>query len=103
LSGESHQKLWTLRRFLAAAAIWHVTFVLAVFVIGRAQLAPQTFDRNGIGLSFAIDARSYRIEAENMAGKSSRLGGIQSELSRQNLLTVFCLGGWTCWREHPGS
>ena len=68
MSGESHQKLWTLRRFLAAAAIWHVTFVLAVFVIGRAQLAPQTFDRNGIGLSFAIDARSYRIEAENMAG-----------------------------------
>ena len=67
MPGESHQKLWTLRRFLAAAAIWHVTFVLAVFVIGRAQLAPQTFDRNGIGLSFAIDARSYRIEAENMA------------------------------------
>jgi hypothetical protein len=54
---------------LAAAAIWHVTFVLAVFVIGRAQLAPQTFDRNGIGLSFAIDARSYRIEAEKMAGQ----------------------------------
>ena len=38
-----------------------------MFVIGRAQLAPQTFDRNGIGLSFAIDARHYRIEAENMA------------------------------------
>jgi len=52
---------------LAAAAIWHVAFVLAAFVIGRAQLAPQTLDRNGIGLSFAIDARSYRIEAEDMA------------------------------------
>ena len=28
---------------------------------------PQTFDRNGIGVSFAIDTRSYRIEAEEMA------------------------------------
>ena len=68
LPGESNAKLWTLRRFLAAAAIWHVAFVLGVFVIGRAQLAPQTFDRNGIGLSFAIDARNYRVEAETMSG-----------------------------------
>ena len=56
-----------IRRLLAVAAIWHITFVLAVFLIGRAQLLPKTIDRDGIGLSFAIDSRSYRIEAENMA------------------------------------
>jgi hypothetical protein len=28
---------------------------------------PQTFDANGIGVSFAIDSRNYRIEAEGMA------------------------------------
>jgi len=61
------QKLRTLKRFLAIAAVWHVAFVLAVFVVGRAQLAPNTLDRNGIGLSFAIDTHSYRIEAEDMA------------------------------------
>jgi len=61
------QKLRTLKRFLAIAAIWHVAFVLAVFLVGRTQLAPQTIDRNGIGISFAIDTHSYRIEAEDMA------------------------------------
>jgi hypothetical protein len=67
LPSESQQKLRALTRFLAVAAIWHVAFVLAVFLVGRAQLAPQTFDRNGIGVSFAIDSHSYRIEAEDMA------------------------------------
>ncbi|HEY6231189.1 MAG TPA: hypothetical protein VIW64_07990 [Pyrinomonadaceae bacterium] len=61
------QKLRTLKRFLAIAAVWHVAFVLAVFLIGRTQLAPNTLDRNGIGISFAIDTHSYRIEAEDMA------------------------------------
>jgi putative peptidoglycan lipid II flippase len=61
------QKLRPLKRFLAVAAIWHVAVVLSVFLVSRAQLAPQTFDRNGIGLSFAIDSHNYRIEAQEMA------------------------------------
>jgi hypothetical protein len=52
--------------FLAAAAI-HITFVVAIYFIGRSQVFPQTFDTNGVGVSFAIDSRSYRIEAEDMA------------------------------------
>src|SRR6185436_7047668 len=39
----------------------------AVFLVGRTQLAPQTLDRNGSGISFAIDTHSYRIEADDMA------------------------------------
>jgi len=61
------QKLRTLKRLLAIAAVWHVAFVLALFFVGRTRLAPQTIDRNGIGISFAIDTYSYRIEAEEMA------------------------------------
>jgi hypothetical protein len=52
--------------FLAAAAI-HITFVVAIYFIGRSQMFPQTFNTNGVGVSFAIDSRSYRIEAEDMA------------------------------------
>lgn len=52
--------------FFAAAAI-HITFVMAIYLIGRSQVFPQTFDTNGVGVSFAIDSRSYSIEAENMA------------------------------------
>lgn len=40
---------------------------MAIYFIGRSQIFPQTLDTNGVGVSFAIDSRSYRIEAENMA------------------------------------
>lgn len=40
---------------------------MTIYVIGRAQIFPQTFDTNGVGVSFAIDSRDYRIEAEDMA------------------------------------
>jgi hypothetical protein len=55
------------KRLFVLAAIWHITFASVIFLIGRYQLLPQTFDTNGIGVSFAIDSRSYRIEAENLA------------------------------------
>jgi hypothetical protein len=67
LSFESQLRASSTRRFLAAAAIWHVAFVLAVFVVGRAQIWPETFDRNGIGISFGIDSSNYRVEAQEMA------------------------------------
>lgn len=47
-----------------------------MFLLGQTQLAPQTFDRNGIGVSFAIDSQYYRIEAEDMA-KLIRQGRIR--------------------------
>lgn len=60
------------KRFLAAAAIWHLAFVLGVFAIGNTQIWPETFDRNGIGISFGIDSKFYRVEAEEMAGLIQR-------------------------------
>jgi hypothetical protein len=55
------------KRLFVIAAIWHITFAGVIFLVGRSQVLPQTFDTNGIGVSFAIDSRSYRIEAENLA------------------------------------
>jgi hypothetical protein len=45
-----------------------VLIVFAIFLIGRLQLFPNSIDRNGIGISFAIDSRFYQIEASVMAG-----------------------------------
>lgn len=55
------------KRLFVVAAIWHITFAGVIFLVGRSQVLPQTFDTNGIGVSFAIDSRSYRIEAEDLA------------------------------------
>jgi 4-amino-4-deoxy-L-arabinose transferase-like glycosyltransferase len=67
LLNETHESAFRARRLLLVAAIWHIAFVLTIFFIGRTQVLPPTFDRNGIGISFAIDSHSYRIEAEEMA------------------------------------
>jgi len=52
---------------LIAAAVLHLVLVGAISLVGRAQLLPDTFDEHGIGISFAIDATSYRKEATEMA------------------------------------
>jgi hypothetical protein len=39
----------------------------ALYLAGRLQLFPGSIDPYGIGVSFAIDSRFYRIEAANMA------------------------------------
>ena len=57
----------SLSRLVLAATVLHITFVIGVFLIGRLEIFPNTFDRHGIGISFAIDSKSYRIEAETLA------------------------------------
>jgi len=52
---------------LAIPAVLHLLVVGAMYLIGRSQLIPATLDTNGIGISFAIDSRFYRIEASEMA------------------------------------
>lgn len=55
-----------LRWLLLAGAI-HITLTVAVFLIGHFQLLPNVFDPHGIGLSFAIDGKSYREYASRLA------------------------------------
>jgi hypothetical protein len=49
-----------LTRWLLLAAVFHVTFTLSVFLIGHFRLLPNHFDKNGIGISFAVDGVVYQ-------------------------------------------
>ena len=55
-----------MRHLLLAAAV-HIALTIAIFLTGHFQLLPGTFDENGTGLSFAIDAATYRTLAGDMA------------------------------------
>ena len=49
---------------LAAAA--HIALTIGIFLAGHFQLLPNTFDQNGIGLTFAIDGITYRNLASQL-------------------------------------
>lgn len=55
-----------------AATVLHITFAIGIFLVGRFGIVPNTFDSHGIGTSFAIDSKSYRIEAEDLADSLRR-------------------------------
>jgi len=57
-----------LRLLLLAGAI-HLTLTLAVFLAGHFQLLPSVFDAHGTGLTFAIDATSYRALSSELANE----------------------------------
>lgn len=46
--------------FAFICGLLHLAVTIAIFLIGRFQLLPGTFDENGIGLTFAIDGTTYR-------------------------------------------
>ena len=52
------------RRILIAAAVFHLTVTLSIFVVGRAQVLPFTFDVNG--LAFPHDSDGVEARAEIM-------------------------------------
>ena len=54
-------------RYLILAGVVHVALATAIFLTGHFQLLPNTFDRNGTGLTFAIDGTSYQQVASNLA------------------------------------
>jgi putative peptidoglycan lipid II flippase len=51
---------------MLAGAI-HIALTTAIFLTGHFQLLPGTFDKNGIGLTFAIDGGTYSTLASGMA------------------------------------
>jgi len=64
----------TLTQWLIAAAILHLTTTIAVFLVGHFRLFPNTFDQDGIGISFAIDGATYRKVILDMVGVLSSQG-----------------------------
>jgi 4-amino-4-deoxy-L-arabinose transferase-like glycosyltransferase len=53
-------KRLSLRLWLLIAAAFHVLTTLFVYLIGHFHLLPNTFDENGIGLTFAADGLLYQ-------------------------------------------
>jgi len=53
-------------RYLLLAAAIHVALTTGIFLIGHFRVLPNTFDENGIGLTFAIDGRTYKNLASNL-------------------------------------
>lgn len=56
-------------RYLLIAAAFHIALTTTVFLIGHFQLLPNTIDRNGSGLTFALDAVIYQTVASERAGE----------------------------------
>ncbi len=60
---------------LAGAAIFHIALTLAIFGVGRLGVAPQQFDRDGIG-EFARDSRVHKSSADLLVNllKQAQIG-----------------------------
>src|SRR5215207_8086269 len=53
--------------YLVMATAIHIALTVTIFLIGHFQLLPDTFDRNGIALTFAIDGTTYQRLASDLA------------------------------------
>lgn len=53
-------------RYLLVAAALHVALAITIFLIGHFRLLPNTFDHNGMGLTFAIDSTTYQHVASDL-------------------------------------
>lgn len=60
-------------RYLLIAAAFHIALTTTVFLIGHFQLLPNTIDRNGSGLTFALDGVTYQRRASELAGELETL------------------------------
>jgi hypothetical protein len=70
----AHPEKKDFRRLILLAACLHVALAVVIYLVGQLGLMPDTFDKYGIGISFAIDSSSYRVEAAKMA---DLLGGLR--------------------------
>ena len=55
--------LW---RLLVLAGAIHIALTITIFLVGRSQLLPATFDQSGNGLTFALDGTTYQRVASEL-------------------------------------
>lgn len=56
-------------KLLILAAALHIALTTTIFLIGHFHLLPNTFNENGIGITFAIDGKSYQQVAIDLVGQ----------------------------------
>src|SRR5215470_7333129 len=61
-------------RYLILVGAIHIALTTAIFLIGHFRVFPNTFDRNGVGLTFAIDSTTYQRVASDLAEELQRNG-----------------------------
>src|SRR6185503_15358325 len=61
-------------RYLLLAAAIHVALATTIFLAGHFRLFPNTFDQNGIAITFAIDGTTYQRIAGNLVEEWQRNG-----------------------------
>jgi hypothetical protein len=63
------------RRVLIVAAVLHLAVSISIFAIGRTQLMPSQFDRNGVG-QFASDGLFYQEDIVTLTDKLKKQGPV---------------------------
>ena len=53
-------------RYLLLASALHVALAITIFLLAHFRVLPNTFDQNGIGLTFAIDSTTYQRVASDL-------------------------------------
>src|SRR3569832_1469195 len=53
-------------RYVLLAAVIHIILAITIFLLGHFRVAPNTFDLNGVGLTFAIDSTTYQRVASDL-------------------------------------
>ena len=53
-------------RYVLLAAGIHIILTFTIFLIGHFRVLPNTFDQNGIGLTFAVDSTTYQRVASDL-------------------------------------
>jgi len=86
-------------RLLLLAGVFHVCVTAIVFLVGRLQLLPYVVNRNGVGLSFAIDGVAYfnwgvrMVQEWKLSGLSGWLS-LQAPLHCRIYSVAFAAFGW---------
>ena len=86
-------------RYLILAGAIHVALTMAIFLIGHFRVLPNTFNENGIGITFAIDGKTYNRVAADLVDQWKTNGFIawietKAPLHSRLHSVSFMLFGW---------
>ena len=92
-------------RLLILAAAIHVALTIAIFLIGHFRVLPNTFNENGIGITFAIDGKSYHQVAIDLVNQWKTNGFIawlktKAPLHSRLHSVSFMIFGWLLGLQH---
>jgi 4-amino-4-deoxy-L-arabinose transferase-like glycosyltransferase len=61
-------------RYLLLASALHVALAITIFLVAHFRVLPNTFDQNGVGLTFAMDSTTYQRVASDLVDEWEKNG-----------------------------